>query len=362
MQLIPMSFAWPFSFLLFLPLALAAWRMLRRGRRSGIRFSAVCRLPAKTAGWRARAANFAPFIFLAGAALLVVAAARPRESLSQGRRNVDAIAIAMTVDVSGSMEIIDLTTREAERVRTQADAERLPTRLDVVKKTFAKFVEARPDDLIGLVTFGGFASSRVPLTADHDTLLQVLKGVEIPSSGVDPRTGQPIDGEETMTAIGDGLATALARLKNAELKSKVAILLSDGQSNTGAVEPDAAAAAAAKLGVKVYTIGVGGNSGMALARMRDMFGRTQIRQVQNDGFDEAQLKSIAKKTGGRYFGVRDEKGLKSALEEIDKLEKTTLDRTVYQRWREYFAPFLMFGAVLVLLAVSLQMTASRRLV
>ena len=356
-----MSFAWPYSFLLFLPLALAAWRMLRRGRRSGIRFSAVPRLPAKTAGWRARMANLAPFIFLAGAAALVVAAARPRESLSQGRRNVDAIAIAMTVDVSGSMEIIDITQREAEKIRTQADAERLPTRLDVVKKTFAKFVEARPDDLIGLVTFGGFASSRAPLTADHETLLQVLKGVEVPSSGVDPRTGQPIDGEETMTAIGDGLATALARLKNAELKSKIVILLSDGQSNTGAVEPDAAADAAAKMGVKVYTIGVGGHSGIALARMRDMFGRTQIRQVQNDGFDEAQLKSIAKKTGGRYFGVRDEKGLKAALEEIDQLEKTTLDRTVYQRWREYFAPFLMIGTLLVFLAVSLQMSASRRL-
>ena len=356
-----MSFAWPYSFLLFLPLALAAWRMLRRGRRSGIRFSAVPRLPAKTAGWRARMANLAPFIFLAGAAALVVAAARPRESLSQGRRNVDAIAIAMTVDVSGSMEIIDITQREAEKIRTQADAERLPTRLDVVKKTFAKFVEARPDDLIGLVTFGGFASSRAPLTADHETLLQVLKGVEVPSSGVDPRTGQPIDSEETMTAIGDGLATALARLKNAELKSKIVILLSDGQSNTGAVEPDAAADAAAKMGVKVYTIGVGGHSGIALARMRDMFGRTQIRQVQNDGFDEAQLKSIAKKTGGRYFGVRDEKGLKAALEEIDQLEKTTLDRTVYQRWREYFAPFLMIGTLLVFLAVSLQMSASRRL-
>ena len=357
-----MSFAWPYSFLLFLPLALAAWRMLRRGRRSGIRFSAVPRLPAKTAGWRARAANLAPFIVLLGAAALVVAAARPRESLSQGRRNVDAIAIAMAVDVSGSMEIIDLTPREAERIRTQADAERLPTRLDVVKKTFAKFVEARPADLLGLVTFGGVASSRAPLTADHETLLQVLNGVEVPSSGVDPRTGQPIDGEETMTAIGDGLATALARLKNAELKSKIVILLSDGQSNTGAVEPDAAADAAAKLGVKVYTIGVGGNSGVALARMRDMFGRMQIRQIQNDGFDEAQLKSIAKKTGGRYFGVRDEKGLKAALAEIDQLEKTTLDRTIYQRWREYFTPFLLAGAFLVLLAVSLQMAASRRLV
>ena len=357
-----MSFAWPLSFLLVLPLALAAWRMLRRGRRAGIRFSAVPYLPAKTAGWRAKAANLAPFVFLLGALALVIAAARPREALSQGRRNVDAIASAMTVDVSGSMEIIDVSRREIERIHSEADAAKLPTRLDVVKKTFAKFVEARPDDLIGLVTFGGFASSRAPLTADHETLLQVLKGVEVPSSGVDPRTGQPVDGEETMTAIGDGLATALARLKNAELKSKIVILLSDGQSNTGAVEPDAAAESAAKMGVKVYTIGVGGNAGVALARMRDMFGRTRIQQVQNDGFDEKQLKDIAKKTGGRYFGVRDEKGLKSALEEIDSLEKTTLDRTVYQRWREFFAPFLLAGVFLVVAAVSLQMAASRRLV
>lgn len=357
-----MSFAWPISFLLILPLVAAAWRVLRRGRRAGIRFSGVPRLPAKTAGWRAKAANLAPWIFLAGAAALVVAAARPREALSQGRRNVDAIAIAMTVDVSGSMEIIDLTEREASRIRTEAEAARLPTRLDTVKKTFAKFVEARPDDLIGLITFGGYASSRAPLTADHETLLKVLKGVEVPSAGVDPRTGQGIDSEETMTAIGDGLATALARLKNAELKSKIVILLSDGQSNTGAVEPDQAAEAAEKMGVKVYTIGVGGHAGLALARMRDMFGRTVVRQIQNDGFDENQLKSIAKKTGGRYFGVSDEKGLKSALEEIDALEKTTLDRTVYQRWREFFAPFLALGTLLVVLAVCLQMTASRRLV
>ena len=126
-----MSFAWPLSFLLVLPLALAAWRMLRRGRRAGIRFSAVPYLPAKTAGWRAKAANLAPFVFLLGALALVIAAARPREALSQGRRNVDAIAIAMTVDVSGSMEIIDVSRREIERIHSEADAAKLPTRLDM---------------------------------------------------------------------------------------------------------------------------------------------------------------------------------------------------------------------------------------
>ena len=164
-----------------------------------------------------------------------------------------------------------------------------------------------------------------------------------------------------MTAIGDGLATAIARVKDSDLKSKIVILLSDGVSNTGAVEPDDAAAAAAKLGVRVYTIGVGTRSNRTPFRARDVYGRSRI-QYADMSFDESQLKSIAAKTGARYFGVRDEGGLKAALEEIDSLEKTTLDRTVYQRWNEYFPPFLLAGAFLVLFAVSLQMSASRRLV
>lgn len=344
-----MNFAWPWCFLLALPLALAAWRMLRRGRHAGVKFAPVFRLPDRTAGWRARLAGFAPFVFLAGAALLVVAAARPRTQLARETRSVDAIAIAMVVDVSGSMEALDLTPK----------GETWRTRLDVVKDLFGKFVEARPDDLIGLVTFGGYASTRMPLTADHDALLHVLKGVEVPSSGYDAK-GQPIDPEETLTAIGDGLATGLARLKDAQPKSKIVILLSDGVSNTGAVQPADAATAAAKLGIKVYAIGVGTN-GRAPFRARDPFGRTTIGYAEIT-FDESQLQSIAGTTGGRYFSVRDAQGLKDALSEIDKLEKTTLDRDVYQRYREHFAPFLLLGALLVFVAVSLEMAAARRLV
>ena len=346
-----MSFAWPLCFLLSVPLTLAAWRMLRRGRRAGIKFAPVRRLPARTAGWRARVANMAPWFFLVGAALLIIAAARPRTSLAHSSRSVDAIAIAMAVDVSGSMEALDFTSRGASTEKT---------RLDVVKEMFAKFVEARPDDLIGLVTFGGFASTRAPLTADHEVLLHVLKGVKVPSVAYDAN-GRPVDQEEQMTAIGDGLATAIARVKDADMKSKIVILLSDGVSNTGAVEPDAAAAAAAKLGIRVYTIGVGTRSNRTPFRVRDMFGRSVI-QYADMSFDESQLKSIASKTGARYFGVRDEGGLKAALEEIDSLEKTTLDRTAYQRWNEYFPWFLVPGAALLLFAVSLQMFASRRLV
>ena len=347
-----MSFANPLLLLLFVPVAFAAWRLLRRGRRSGIRFSAIGRLPAKTAGWRAQVAALTPFILLAGLSLLTIAAARPRSSLAHERKSVDAIAIAMTVDVSGSMDALDLTPK-GERFS------RNTTRLAVVKRLFADFVDKRPDDLIGLVTFGGYAATRSPLTADHAALLNVLKGVEIPSIAVDAQ-GRPIAQDEQMTAVGDGLATALARLKDAKPKTKIVILLSDGVSNTGAVEPDEAAAAAEKMGVKVYAIGVGTRSRRTPIFGRDIFGRAAI-QYADMTFDEKQLRSIATRTGGTYFPVNDRDSLEKALEEIDQLETTALDADVYNRWKEHFVPFLLSGALLVLLAVSLSMSATRRL-
>ena len=347
-----MSFANPWMLVLFAPLALAAWRLLRRGRKAGVRFSALGRIPAKSSGWRAKVAALTPFILLAGLALLVLAAARPRTSLAHEKKSVDAIAIAMTVDVSGSMDALDLTPK-GERFS------RNTTRLAIVKKLFAEFVSKRPDDLIGLVTFGGYASTRSPLTADHAALLNVLKGVEIPSLAVDEQ-GRAISADEQMTAIGDGLATALARLKDAKPKSKIVLLLSDGVSNTGAVEPDEAAAAAAKMGVKVYAIGVGTRSRRTPIFGRDFFGRATI-QYADMTFDEKQLKSIAKRTGGTYFPVNDRDSLERALDEIDQLETTKLDADIYNRWREHFVPFLLLGAALVLFAVSLSMAATRRL-
>ena len=347
-----MTFASPWMFAFAVPLAFAAWRLLRRGRKSGIRFSAIGRLPSRSAGWRARLAALTPFVLLAGLAMLVEAAARPRTPLARERRSVDAIAIAMTVDISGSMDALDLTPK-GERFSRDT------TRLAVVKRLFAEFVSKRRDDLIGLVTFGGYASTRSPLTADHDALLNVLKGVEIPSVALDAQ-GRAIGEDEQMTAVGDGLATALARLKDAKPKSKVVILLSDGVSNTGAVEPDDAAKAAAKMGVKVYAIGIGTKSRRTPFLGRDLFGRTAV-QYLNMTFDERQLKSIAETTGGAYFPVNDRDSLKNALDEIDKLETTKIEADAYDRWDEHFAAFLLGGAALVLLAVSLSMSATRRM-
>jgi Ca-activated chloride channel family protein len=348
-----MSLADPWRLLFVLPLCFAAWRLLRRNRRTGgIRFSAMSRLPAKTVGWRAKMAAIAPFMVIAGLSLLVIASTGPRTSLARSRKSVDAIAIAMTVDVSGSMDALDLTPKGEKFSRDT-------TRLAVVKKLFAEFVEKRPDDLIGLVTFGGYASTRSPLTADHAALLNVLKGVEIPSVALDDQ-GRAIAQDEQMTAIGDGLATALARLKDAKPKSKIVILLSDGVSNTGAVEPDEAAKAAAAMGVKVYAIGVGTKAARTPIFGRDFFGRQTI-QYADMTFDEGQLKSIASKTGGMYFPVDDRDSLERALEEIDKLETTNLDVDGYERWNEHFPSFLLPGALLAFVAVSLSMVAARRM-
>lgn len=348
-----MTFGSPWMLLLAAPACVAAWRLLRRGRKQGILFPAVNRLPPSNGGWRAVLAAVAPFMLIAALLLLTMAAARPRTPVSHGRKEVDAIAIAMAVDVSGSMEALDLAPEGTTAYTREM------TRLAVVKKLFAEFVERRPDDLIGLVTFAGYASTRVPLTADHEALLKVLKGVELASIALD-RNGRQIAGDEMMTAIGDGLSTAILRLKDAKPVSKVVILLSDGENNTGAVTPEEAARAAAELGIKVYAIGVGTKSNRTPVIARDFFGREYVDHV-NMQFDEAQLKSIADATGGRYFAVDDKDSLERALEEIDRLETTRLDADVYGRWNEHFSGFLLAGALLAVAAVTLSMAATRRL-
>ncbi len=347
-----MSFATPWMLLFLVPLAVAAWRLLRRSRRAGLRFSTTLRLPQRTAGWRAQVAALAPLILIAGLALLIVAVVRPRTPLAHEKRSVDAIAIAMVVDVSGSMEALDLTPK-GEKFSLET------TRLAIVKKLFAEFVEKRPTDLIGLVIFGGYASTPSPLTADHKALLNVLKGVEIPKVSLDAQ-GRAIAQDEQMTAIGDGLATAIARLKDAKPTSKIVILLSDGVSNTGAVEPDEATQAAAKLGIKVYAIGVGTKARRTPIFGTDFFGRRVI-QYADMTFDEKQLKSIAQKTGGMYFAVDDRDSLEKALAEIDQLETTELEADAWDQWQEHFAFFLLAGALLVVLAITLSMASARRL-
>jgi len=329
----------------------AAWRMFRRSRRDGFVFApASRRLKGTPSGLRHKIAAVSPYLILIGLLLLIVSAGRPRKTTAKTDRNVDALAIEMAVDISGSMQALDLS------VRTPA-GEKIQTRLDVVKETFAEFVQARPDDLIGLVTFGGYAATRSPLTADHAALLQTLKGVEIPTGKIDNQ-GRPVSDEELLTAIGDGLSTALARVADAEPKTKIVVLLSDGESNTGVITPDKAAEAAKKLGIKVYTIGVG-TTGAAPFRTRDIFGRETIAQAEVR-IDEAQLKQIADLTGGSYYNVRSPDALKDALAQISQLETTRVRREIYLHHDEHFLPWFAAGLAFFLLGITLNMLLLRR--
>jgi len=341
-------FADPYYLFLLIPLCIAGWAMLARRRSNGILFAPTRRLPPTFLTWRTAAIAVAPFLFLAGACFAIIALARPQTVLSKTAHQADAIAIQMVVDVSGSMEALDFSTRDSYR-----------TRLDVVKETFAKFIEKRTDDLIGLVTFGGYATSRVPLTIDHSALLHVLKGVQIPKPALDAN-GQLTNQEELLTAIGDALATACARLEKSEIKSKIIVLLSDGESNTGLIKPEEAIKAAKALGIKVYTIGVGSN-GRAPFMARDVYGRNVI-QYAEVRIDEDLLRRIASTTSGQYFNVKDPKGLARAFADIDKLEKTNIRKDVYNQYTEFFPRFLWPGVLALVLAVSLNMSIRKEII
>jgi Ca-activated chloride channel family protein len=347
------QFANPYYFFLLPALVLAGWLMLRRRIRAGLAFSAVSALPTRRRTWRMHIARALPLFFLLAMALTIVALARPQTVLSHSRRSADMIAVEMVVDISGSMEALDLSVRTPTGTKYR-------TRLDAVKETFSEFVDRRPDDLIGLITFGGYAVTRVPLTADHEALQHVLGGVEVPRQVyVD---GQIVNQEELLTAIGDGLAMGCARLRDAEPTSRIVVLLSDGESNTGAIAPEAGIQVAREMGIKVYTIGIGtpGRS-VAPIRARDIFGRETFGRI-NVSLDEKLLRRIATQTGGRYFNVRDPRGLEKALEEIDELETTKVERDIYSQYNELF-PWFLFPALGLFVAVtSLNMLAAKRLI
>lgn len=336
--------AYPLMLLLLVPCLAALWFVYRRSRNQALLFSGAP-YTSGTISWRLVMARITPALLIIGIMLAVIAASRPRTVFSKSRRTVDAVGMMMVVDVSGSMEALDMSTQ------SPTGKWNYTTRLEAVKETFRDFLNERPEDLIGLVTFGGYASTRAPLTSDHEVVLKVLEGVQVPNTG---------DSEETLTAIGDALATASARLQKTELKSRIIVLLSDGVSNTGIIKPEEAAAAAKKLGLRVYTIGVG-SSGRAPFWMRDMFGKKTIGYAEVD-LDEKLLKEIASETGAQYFNVRDPEGLKNAVEEINKLEKTTVTTDVIYRYNELFAWFLIPALLFMILSATANIIITGRLI
>ena len=261
----------------------------------------------------------APFVLRCAAyALLVVALARPQDVDEQRRSSAEGIDIMLSIDVSGSMLARDFK----------------PDRITAAKEVAGKFIADRYGDRLGLVVFAGEAFTQSPLTTDQSTLQTMLSRI---------RSGIIEDG----TAIGNGLATAINRLRESDATSKVIILLTDGVNNRGEIAPLMAADIAADMGIKVYTIGVG-TRGKAPYPVVDMFGNMSFQPMDVE-IDEETLEAIAERTGGRYFRATDNDKLQSIYDEINQLEKSKVEVTDYTVYHERFLALLLAALGVLLL-------------
>ena len=329
------TFAHPWLLLLLLLLPLLALLQGGRGAAPAVVFSSLRPLQKLGRVRRSRVGGWLTSFLLAGLALLIAALARPQQGKTISRVQASGIDIILALDVSRSMLAEDFTIG-GQRAN----------RLEAVKQVTRKFIESRPNDRIGIVCFAGRPYIVSPLTLDHDWLLQNLDRVRI---------GLVEDG----TAIGSAIASASNRLKDREAKSKIVVLLTDGDNNSGKVTPATAAEAAKALGIKIYTIGAG-TRGYAPIPVQDPFGRTVYRNVKVE-VDEAALKQIADIGGGQYFRATDAKSLEQIYEQIDKLEKSTVELSQYKQYRDLFPWCLGVGLAMVTLQVVLGQTVWRRL-
>ena len=260
-----------------------------------------------------------PFVMrVAAFALMIVALARPQGVEEQSRTNAEGIDIMLSIDISGSMLARDFK----------------PDRISAAKEVAASFVADRVGARIGLAVLAGEAFTQSPLTTDKSSLQTLLARI---------RSGVIEDG----TAIGNGLATAINRLRESDSKSKVVILLTDGVNNRGEMSPLMAADIAADMGIRVYTIGVG-TRGKAPYPALDMFGNMTF-QMMDVEIDEETLSEIASRTGGKYFRATDKEKLKAIYDEINQLEKTKVEITDLTIYHEEFLPLLLLAMALLLM-------------
>lgn len=307
----------------------------RRGPVAAVKFSSAGIVRQLARETKSRAGQWMGILPLLAMALMITALARPQ--LGRAGKPVEASGIDMVLalDCSGSMEALDfkLDGQPANRI-------------DIVKSVVSKFIEARTNDRMGMVGFAGAPYLVSPLTLDHDWLQRNLDRVKI---------GSVEDG----TAIGSALAASVNRLRDQTGKSKVVILLTDGQNNAGKVLPETAAQAAKALGVKVYTIGVGVR-GEAPMPVTDAFGNRRLVRMKVD-VDEDTLKKVAEGTGGSFFRATDTESLQKIYAEIDRMEKTTYSFTQFESTNELFPWAAVPALALLGLSTGLNQTRFRRL-
>jgi Ca-activated chloride channel homolog len=334
---IALHFQHPMVLLLLVPLALIGLWLARPGRASAVAYSSTDLIRGIAMSRKTRWGRFLPALRWLGAGLLVVALARPTIEHHNTQVQASGVDIMLAVDLSGSMQARDMA--EA------GPGSSLESRLDAAKDVVARFVEARPNDRIGLVAFAGEPYLASPLTLDHDWVLQNIAQLD---------THQLKDG----TAIGSAIAAGVRRLDAQGAKSKILIVLTDGQNNAGKVLPSVAAEAAKALGVKIYAIGVG-STGDALVPVTDDQGRQQLVTARVD-VDEAGMKQVAEVTGGKFYRATDAKSLGDVYADIDRFEKTTRTIKSFTHHDEQFAWFAVPGLFLLLTQLGLSATRFRR--
>jgi Ca-activated chloride channel family protein len=320
------EFANPELFWLFLLIpALVAWYIWKyRDNYSKMTISGLSHFKGAPVTLRQRFIHL-PFVLkILVLSLLIVALTRPQSSSEREDVSIEGIDIIMAIDISSSMLAQDLQ----------------PNRLEASKKVAIDFAKGRPNDRMGLVIFSGEAFTQCPLTTDHQVLEHLF---------TEARSGMIEDG----TAIGDGLATAISRLKDSQAISKVIILITDGVSNMGALDASSAAEIAKLYGIRVYTIGVG-TMGTAPYPVQTPFG-VQMQQVEVK-IDELLLQQVADMTDGKYYRATSNKKLQEIYQDIDTLEKSKIDVTVFSKKSEEFHRWVLAAALLFLLMIVLKYT------
>lgn len=333
-----MTWATPVMFV-FIPILIAAaifvlWK--RKTKRATFRFSSLALIKKLPVSPKARLASLPTLIKILGFILIAVALARPQKATTRIKKNIEGIDILLVLDISDSMLIEDMKPEN---------------RLVASKETLKKFIEARASDRIGLVVFSGEAYTRVPLTLDYPLLLQNLSEVE---------TSRNI---KMGTAIGVALASGAGRLRESTAKSRVMIFMTDGENNSGTIDPETALELAKEYGIKIYSIGMGKDGQAQLPVYIDDGRGNRIKQYRpmHSAVNEKLLGKFAEETGGKFWRATTGKGLQEVFSEIDRLERTKIDINESVRYEELFSAYLMWGIFLLLFGFLLESAYFRRL-
>jgi Ca-activated chloride channel family protein len=350
-------FATPWAFMALLAIPAVLLYLWRFGKPGTMRFSTIGNLKRSGASLRTTFGALPLALRILALVLIVIALARPQQGHEKVKDVTKGIAIEMVLDRSGSMGT------EMDFLGVRSD------RLGVVKKVFSEFImgngktlKGRPNDLVGMVAFARYADTMAPLTLEHGALMRFLESVKVV-------TRQNEDG----TSIGDAIALAAARLRTAEeelsrhaqqeggkeyeIKSKIMILLTDGQNNFGRRTPAEAAQLAKEWGIKIYAIGVGGRE--AVRTVRTLFGDFKV--PVGEGVDEETLRQVAEATNGKFYMAEDEKSLRQIYEEIDRLETSEIESVRFVDYKELFANFALAALCVMFVEVALASTIFRRI-